>query len=124
LSLAKISSALKGPDQQRNIEIRATEIQAILRREHLTAPPAVAAAFGVTTTAAVHVIATLNAQIAELETVLAEHFETHPAADIYRSLPALGVVLGARVLGEVGDDPNRYRTAPPSVARTTPEPRH
>ena len=50
------------------------------------------------------------------------HFETHPDADIYLSLPGLGVVLGARVLGEFGDDPNRYTT--PSLAKTTPEPHH
>ena len=111
LSLSKIGSALKGAGRQRNVETRAVEIQAILRREHLTASPAVAAAFGATTTAAVHVIAALNAQIEELEAVLAEHFEKHPDADIYRSLPGLGVVLGARVLGEFGDDPNRYSTA-------------
>ena len=111
LSLSKIGSALKAAGRQRNIETRATEIQTVLRREHLTAPPAVAAAFGATTTAAVHVIATLNTQIEELETVLAAHFEKHPDADIYRSLPGLGVVLGARVLGEFGDDPNRYTTA-------------
>jgi transposase len=111
LSLSKISSALKAAGRQRNIETRAAEIQAILRREHLTAPPAVAAALGATTTAAVHVIATLNTQIDELETALAAHFETHPDADIYRSLPGLGVVLGARVLGEFGDDPNRYTSA-------------
>jgi transposase len=37
--------------------------------------------------------------------------QTHPDADIYRSLPGLGVVLGARVLGEFGDDPNRYTDA-------------
>ncbi len=42
---------------------------------------------------------------------MATHFEAHPDADIYRSLPGLGVVLGARVLGEFGDDPNRYTTA-------------
>ena len=111
LSMSKISSALKAAGRQRNIETRTAEIQAILRREHLTAPPAVAAAFGATTTAAVHVIAALNTQIEELEAVLAAHFETHPDADIYRSLPGLGVVLGARVLGEFGDDPNRYTTA-------------
>ena len=70
-----------------------------------------AAAFGSTTTAAVHVIAALNTQIEELETALTDHFETHPDADIYRSLPGLGVILGARVLGEFGDDPNRYTTA-------------
>ncbi|WP_139808989.1 transposase, partial [Mycobacterium avium] len=111
LSLSKISSALKAAGRQRNIDTRAAKIQAVLRSEHLAAPPAVAAAFGATTTAAVHVIATLNVQIADLESALAEHFETHPDADIYRSLPGLGVVLGTRVLGEFGDDPNRFTTA-------------
>lgn len=45
-------------------------------------------------------------------TKLATNFEAHPDADIYRSLPGLGVYLGARVLGEFGDDdPNRYTDA-------------
>jgi transposase len=111
LSLAKIGSALKAAGRQRNIESRAAEIQAVLRREQLTAPPAVVAAFGATTAAAVQVIIALNDQIVELETALADHFETHPDADIYRSLPGLGVILGARVLGEFGDDPNRFTSA-------------
>jgi Transposase IS116/IS110/IS902 family len=42
---------------------------------------------------------------------LTEELETHPDADIYLSLPGLGVILGARVLGEFGDDPDRYTTA-------------
>jgi transposase len=111
LSLSKIGSALKGAGRQRNIETRAHEIQTVLRRGQLAAAPAVVVAFGAATTAAVHVIAELNAQIAHLESALATHFEKHPDADIYRSLPGLGVVLGARVLGEFGDDPNRYTTA-------------
>ena len=53
-------------------------------------------------------IAGLNTAIAELETELASSFEQHPDADIYLSLPGLGDVLGARVLGEFGDDPDRY----------------
>ncbi len=70
-----------------------------------------AAAFAAATRAAVGIITELNRQIGELETNLAQHFETHPDADIYLSLPGLGVVLGARVLGEFGDDPNRYTDA-------------
>ena len=111
LSLSKISAALKAAGRERNIDVRARDIQAALRTQHLAAPDAVAAAFGATTTAAVHVIAELNHQISGLEIALAEHFETHPDVDIYLSLPGLGVVLGARVLGEFGDDPNRYTTA-------------
>jgi transposase len=111
LSLTAIQSALKRGGRQRNIADRARHIQAALRSEQLTAPAAVTAAFGATTRATVSIIAELNHQISELETSLAEHFETHPDADIYLSQPGLGVVLGARVLGEFGDDPNRYTDA-------------
>src|SRR5246500_1643691 len=108
LSLSAIQSALKRGGRQRYIAARAGEVQAALRSQQLSGPPAVATAFAATTRAAVAIIGELNRQIAELETSLATHFETHPDADIYLSLPGLGVVLGARVLGEFGDDPNRY----------------
>ncbi|MCA2317056.1 IS110 family transposase [Mycobacterium sp. WUMAC-025] len=108
LSISKIRSALKAAGRQRNLDARALEIQTALRVEQLAAAPAVTAAFGASTRAAVAILAELNHQIRELETTLAQHFETHPDADIYLSLPGLGVILGARVLGEFGDDPNRY----------------
>ncbi|MDR3740166.1 MAG: IS110 family transposase [Terracidiphilus sp.] len=111
LPLSAIQAALKRGGRQRNIAARAREIRAALRSEQLAAPAPVAAAFGATTRAAVGIITELDRQIGELETTLAEHFETHPDADIYLSLPGLGVILGARVLGEFGDDPNRYTDA-------------
>jgi transposase len=111
LPLPALQSALKRGGRQRNIAARARQIQAALRTEQLAAPATVTAAFAATTRAAIGIIAELNRQIGELETSLAEHFETHPDADIYLSLPGLGVVLGARVLGEFGDDPNRYTDA-------------
>jgi transposase len=111
LPLSAIQSALKRGGRQRNIAARAREIQSALRSEQLPTPAAVTAAFAATTRAAVGIIAELNRQISELEASLAAHFETHPDADIYLSLPGLGVVLGARVLGEFGDDPNRYTDA-------------
>jgi transposase len=111
LSIKSIQAALRRAGRQRNIAWRAEAIQAALRTEALTAPAPVAAAFGATTRAAVGIIAELNRQIADLETQLADHFEHHPDAEIYLSLPGLGVVLGARVLGEFGDDPDRYTTA-------------
>ncbi|HSS24951.1 MAG TPA: IS110 family transposase [Mycobacterium sp.] len=108
LNLAALQSALKRGGRQRNIAARARQIQAALRTEQLAAPAPVTAAFAATTRATVGIIAELNRHISELETALTEHFETHPDAAIYRSLPGLGVILGARVLGEFGDDPNRY----------------
>ncbi|MBX7432684.1 IS110 family transposase, partial [Mycobacterium sp. Y57] len=111
LSLSKISAALKAAGRQRNIDTRAREIQSALRSRHLRTSDEVVAAMSATTTATVSVLQVLNDQIAALEAQLADHFEKHPDADIYLSLPGLGVILGARVLGEFGDDPNRFTTA-------------
>jgi len=108
LSIGQIQAALKRGGRQRNIERRASEIQASLRSAQLAAADAVADAFAATTRAAVGIIAELNRQIDLLEATLTERFRQHPDADIYHSLPGFGVVLGARALGEFGDDPNRY----------------
>jgi transposase len=111
LSLSQLRSTLKAAGRQRNLDRRAAEIQAALRTDQLTAPDAVTQAFAATTKATVGIIRELNRQITNLETALEERFEQHPDADIYLSLPGLGDVLGARVLGEFGDNPDRYATA-------------
>ncbi|HEX2784698.1 MAG TPA: IS110 family transposase [Ilumatobacteraceae bacterium] len=111
LSLSKIQSALSRAGRQRRVDQRAVEIQAALRAEQLAAPDLIADAMGATVAALVAVIGELNTQIASLETKLAARFEQHPDAKIIRSLPGLGMTLGARVLGEFGDAPNRYEDA-------------
>jgi transposase len=111
LSRSKIASALRRGGRQRRIDERAVEIQAALRAEHLAAPDVIADAMGAAARALVAVIDELTTQIAALETQLADHFDQHPDAEIIRSLPGLGMTLGARVLAEFGDDPNRYRDA-------------
>jgi len=111
LSRSKIAAALRRGGRQLNIDTRAEKIQATLRSEHLTQPAAVAAAYGAIVASLVKVIAAHNTQITELEAVLTDHFSQHPDAAILRSLPGLGIVTGARVLGEFGDDPTRYDTA-------------
>ncbi len=66
---------------------------------------------GSTVTALVSIAGELTAQIARIEAEMAESFDQHPDAEIIRSLPGLGMILGARVLAEFGDDPNRYADA-------------
>lgn len=108
LSRSKIASVLRRGGRQRRVEERTIEIQAALRAPQLEAPGMVAEAMGASVAALVAVIAELATQIAGLEKKLADHFEQHPDAEVIRSLPGLGMILGARVLGEFGDDPNRY----------------
>lgn len=111
LTKTQIVTALKRGGRKRRLEPRATEIQQALRQDQLTAPEALNDAFGATTKALVAVLLEFNEQIAQLQSDMGSRFEQHPDAAIIRSLPGLGVVIGARVLGEFGDDPNRYADA-------------
>ncbi|MCU1353350.1 MAG: transposase [Acidimicrobiales bacterium] len=110
LSLSKIASVLRRGGRKLNIDRKAGEIQTALRTDQLTQPAVVADAYGAIVASLTRVIVAHNTQIAELEEVLETHFSQHPDADILLSQPGLGVVTGARVLGEFGDDPNRYET--------------
>src|ERR1700734_3606145 len=107
LTRAQVSAALKRAGR-RNITERATAVLAALRSEHLGQPPAVTAAYAVTVRSLIAVITTLNNEVKILQGQVEADFGRHPDAEIYRSQPGMGAVLGARVLAEFGDDPNRY----------------
>jgi len=111
LSRSAIAAALRKGGRQRNIDARAAAIQTVLRAEQLEFPVVLADAYGAQVRAAVAVIAEMNRQIELLQTELGASFDAHPDAEIYHSQPGLGPILGARVLGEFGDDPNRYQDA-------------
>jgi transposase len=108
LSRSKIASALRRGGRIRNVERRTDEIQAALRADYLEAPEVIANAYGTITRSALRLIETYTAEITSLEGALSEHFEQHPDAKIVHSLPGMGTVLGARVLGEFGDDQTRF----------------
>ncbi len=67
-------------------------------------------------------ITTLNEQVKTLQGQVEADFGRHPDAEIYLSQPGLGPILGARVLGEFGDDPDRYASgkARKNYAATSP----
>jgi transposase len=90
-------------------------IRTALTSDALRQPSAVEAALGVTTQTLLTVLAAEQAAVETLEQALAEQFQAHPLAPILRSAPGLGPVLAARVLGEIGDDPDRF--ASPSSLR-------
>jgi hypothetical protein len=108
LTRAQVSAALRRA-RRRNITEKADLILAALRSEQLAQPPALAAAYAATVRSLIAVIGALNEQVTVLEEQVREHFGRHPDAEIYLSQPGMGVILGARVLAEFGDDPARYR---------------
>ena len=110
LSAAAITAALKRA-HRRHVEDRADQLRTILRAQELRQPPVLQAAYAAVVASEVAIIATLNTQIDRLGAVVADHFGRHRDAEIYTSLPGLGVILAARILGEFGDDPDRYPDA-------------
>jgi transposase len=116
LTRAQIAAALKRA-RRRDIAGKTDAILAAQRGEHLSQPSALTAAYAAAARSLIAVITTLNQQVKVLEEQVRDHFGRHLDAEIYLSQPGLAAILGARVLGEFGDDPRRYKSAKP--ARTT-----
>jgi hypothetical protein len=111
LSRSKLAAVLRRAGRSRGVDARAEEIQRALRSEQLSAPESLERTYGLIVTSLVGLIGGLNDQIERLEAQLEMAFERHPDVEVLSSLPGLGFVLGARVLGEFGDDPTRYADA-------------
>jgi transposase len=110
LTRAQVAAALKRA-RRRNIKDKTDAILAALRGEHLGQPPALTTAYAATVRSLIALLTTLNEQVKTLEEQVREHFGRHPDAEICQSQPGLGPILGARVLGEFGDDPHRYASS-------------
>jgi transposase len=111
LSQARIETLLRKGGRQRNLAATAAKIKTALASEQLRARPGVVAAYAASASALIAVLTTMVAQTEVLAGQVEQGFGQHPDGEIYRSQPGLGVVLGARVLAEFGDDPDRYADA-------------
>ena len=111
LTAAQITAALKRARRRGGLAQQARDIQAALRAPHLTQPEIITAAYAASVRAAAAVITVLNEQAKELEATVSEIFHRHPDAAVYLSQPGIGVITGARILGEFGDTPGRYASA-------------
>ena len=108
LTVGRVETLLRRAGRQRYLTKRATEIVAALRSEQLPARPGVVDAYAAAVASLVAVTAEMVRQIGVLEEQVRAGFGRHPDVEIYLSQPGLGMVLGARVLAEFGDDPGRY----------------
>ena len=111
LSQTRIETLLRNAGRQRNLTITATRIRAALTSAQLSARPGVVPAYTASAAALVAVLIEMVKQTEVLAGQVEQGFGQHPDAEIYRSQPGLGTILGARVLAEFGDDPHRYTDA-------------
>ena len=110
LTRAQVTAALKRA-RRRDIAGKTDAILAALRGEQLRQPQPVADAYAATVRSLTVIIAALNGEIVTMEQQVTASFRRHPDAAIYLSQPGIAEILGARQLGEFGDDPHRYASA-------------
>lgn len=110
LSLEEITDVLQ-QSRRHHVREKAQAIQDALRAPHLEQPAVVASAYAATVRTHVAILQTLTRQVTAMESEVTKHFRQHPDWEIYCSQPGMGVITGARVLGEFGDAPGRYATA-------------
>ena len=111
LSQARLESLLRRAGRQRNVTATAAKIRATLASEQLTARPGVVPAYAASASALIAVLSAMAEQTEVLARQVEQGFGQHPDAEIYLSQPGLGIILGARVLAEFGDDSDRYADA-------------
>ena len=111
LRRSSLRAALVRAGRQRGIDAEVERILSGLRSEQLRQPSLVEEAMGEQASAYLRQVKTAANNTDRLQSVIATRFEQHPDAGLITSLPGLGVVLGARVLGELGDDRTRFANA-------------
>jgi transposase len=111
LRRTSLVAALRRAGRRRLVEDAAERILAKLKTAQLRQPALVEAAMAQQALAYARVLDTMVANIAALEAALEAAYLTHPDAPIISSFPGLGTVLGARMLGEIGDDRTRFADA-------------
>lgn len=104
-----VAQALTAAGRKRSAATRAAEICAILNRSHLRQPPLTEMAMGRQAASLLQALNEAMARTRQLEDELKDLYKQHPLWPIYTSFPGLSGVVGARILGEFGDDPARYR---------------
>ncbi len=110
LSRAQVTAALRRA-RRRRPEEKAAAIVAVLRAPQLGQPPAVTAAYAAIVRSLVRMITTASEEAAVMEEQVSECFGRARDAEVLLSQPGLGKILAARVLGEFGDDQDRYASA-------------
>ena len=106
----------------RDVDRDVEKILTGLRVEHLRQPVLVEAAMAVQASAYTRALMTLVENIHILQEQLEVPYQAHPNARVISSFLGLGTVLGARILGEIGDNRPRFATArgPKAFAGTDP----
>ena len=111
LTPARLRKLLVKAGRKRYLDRDVARLRDVFTDTYLHQPPAVENVMGIHLSA---LLSQFDAACTAADT-LAEaaiaHFEQHPDATIITSFPGLGLLAGARVLAEIGDDRSRFTDA-------------
>jgi len=112
LSRSKLEATLRRHGRERHLSRRTQEIQALLRAPQLELQqPRLVSAYTDEVAGLTRLLLQVGQELAQWEAQLMTAFRAHPDVKIFLSFTGLADILGARVLGESGDDPTRYADA-------------
>ncbi|MDY0816079.1 IS110 family transposase [Kitasatospora purpeofusca] len=111
LTRRQIRAALERSGRTRLLDSETDRLFALFREPVLRNHPAVEDALGQEVLTTLRFLGEACQSVAELTAAAGDLFTQHPQSHIYQSFPGVGLLTGARLLGELGDDPTRFATA-------------
>ncbi|MEV0074406.1 IS110 family transposase [Amycolatopsis sp. NPDC050768] len=108
LTRARLRTLLAKAGRRRNVDTDVDRLHGVFRSDRLRQPPIVENAMGTQFSALLSQFEAACAAADSLAEAARTHFEQHPDATIITSFPGLGLLAGARVLAEIGDDRTRF----------------
>jgi transposase len=111
LTPARLRRLLTQAGRRRDLDRDIERLRTVFTDTYLHQPPVVENAMGIHLAALLRQFDAACAALDELAEAATAHFERHPDAEIITSFPGLGMLTGARVLAEIGDDRQRFADA-------------
>jgi transposase len=111
LTEARLRALLRKAGRSRGIEAEAARLRAAFTAPQMRQLPLVEDAMGQQSLALLGQLNAACSAASDLEQAITRSFNQHPDAGIITSFPGLGILTGARVLAEIGDDRSRFQDA-------------
>jgi transposase len=111
LTADQLRALLRKAGRRRGLDAEAARLREALQLPQMRQLPLVEQAMGRQTLALLGQLDAACTAADDLEHAVTESFNLHPDAGIITSFPGLGLLTGARVLAEIGDDRSRFQDA-------------
>jgi transposase len=111
LTAARLRRLLTKAGRKRYLDRDVARLREVFTDTYLHQPPVVENAMGIHLTALLGQFEAACTAADALAAAAIAHFEQHPDAEIITSFPGMGMLVGARVLAEIGDDRSRFTDA-------------